>query len=69
MILEIKMNKKFLKNFYFLLDKIESIELLELLKIDFQKRIKMAIAAFIMKEGYTIEDIEMPDYVEIFNVL
>jgi len=63
------MNKKFLKNFYFLLDKIESIELLELLKIDFQKRIKMAIAAFIMKEGYTIEDIEMPDYVEIFNVL
>ena len=63
------MNKKFLKNFYFLLDKIKSIELLELLKIDFQKRIKMAIAAFIMKEGYTIEDIEMPDYVEIFNVL
>jgi predicted DNA binding protein len=69
MILEMKMNKKFLKNFYFLLDKIESIELLELLKIDFQKRIKMAIAAFIMKKGYTIEDIEMPDYVEIFNVL
>lgn len=69
MILEMKMNKKFLKNFYFLLDKIKSIELLELLKIDFQKRIKMAIAAFIMKEGYTIEDIEMPDYVEIFNVL
>ena len=63
------MNKKFLKNFYFLLDKIKSIELLELLKIDFQKRIKMAIAAFIMKEGYTIEDIEIPDYVEIFNVL
>lgn len=69
MILEMKMNKKFLKNFYFLLDKIKSIELLELLKIDFQKRIKMAIAAFIMKEGYTIEDIEIPDYVEIFNVL
>ena len=69
MILEMKMNKNFLKNFYFLLDKIKSIELLELLKIDFQKRIKMAIAAFIMKEGYTIEDIEMPDYVEIFNVL
>ncbi len=69
MILEMKMNKKFLKNFDFLLGKIESIELLELLKIDFQKRIKMAIAAFIMKKGYTIEDIKMPNYVEIFNVL
>jgi predicted DNA binding protein len=64
-----KINEKFLKNFDFLLGKIESIELLELLKLDFQKRIKMAIAAFNMNEGYTIEDIEMPDYVEIFNVL
>jgi predicted DNA binding protein len=69
MILDIKLNIDYLKNFDFLLDKIESIELLELLKIDFEKRIKMAIAAFIMKEGYTIEDIKMPDIVEIFNVL
>ena len=69
MILEMKLKEKFLKNFDFLLDKIESIELLELLKIDFQKRIKMAIAAVILKEGYKIEDIKMPDYVEIFNVL
>lgn len=69
MILEIKLNEEYLKNFNFLLDKIESIELLELLKIDFQKRKKMAIAAFNMNEGYTIEDIEVPDYVEIFNVL
>ena len=29
----------------------------------------MAIAAFNMNKGYTIEDIEVPDYVEIFNVL
>jgi len=69
MILEIKLNEEYLKNFNFLLDKIESIELLELLKIDFQKRIKMAIAAFNMNKGYTIEDIKVPDYVEIFNVL
>ena len=67
--MEIKLNEEYLKNFNFLLDKIESIELLELLKIDFQKRKKMAIAAFNMNEGYTIEDIEVPDYVEIFNVL
>jgi predicted DNA binding protein len=69
MILELRLNDDYLKNFNFLLDKIESIELLELLKIDFEKRIKMAIAAFIMKEDYKIEDIKMPEIVEIFNVL
>jgi len=69
MILELKLKDKFLNNFNFLLDDIESIELLELLKIDFEKRIKMAIASFVMKEGHTIEDIKMPDIVEIFNVL
>jgi predicted DNA binding protein len=69
MILELKLDEQFLKNFDFLLDKIESIEFLELLKLDFQKRIKMAIAAFNLKEGFTIEDIKVPDYVEIFNVL
>jgi len=69
MILELKLKEEFLKNFDFLTDKIESIELLELLKIDFEKRIKMAIAAFNIKEKYTIDDIKMPEYVEIFNTL
>jgi len=69
LILELKLDEKLLKNFYFLIDKIESIELLELLKLDFEKRIKMAIAAINMKEGYSIDDIKMPDYVEIFTVL
>lgn len=69
MTIELKIDEKMLKNFGFLLDKIESIEFLELLRLDFEKRIKMAIAAFNMKEGYTIEDIKMPNYVEIFTVL
>ena len=69
LILELKLNEKFLKNLNFLTDKIESIELLELLKLDFEKRIKMAIAAINMKEGCNIGDIKMPDYVEIFTVL
>jgi len=69
LILELKLNEKFLKNLNFLIDKIESIELLELLKLDFEKRIKMAIAAINMKEGCNIGDIKMPDYVEIFTVL
>ena len=69
LILEIKLDEKLTKNLDFLLDKVESIELLELLKLDFKNRIKMAIAAIIPKEGYKIEDLKMPDYVEIFNVL
>jgi len=69
MIMDLKLNEDMLKNFNFLLDKIESIELIELLKIDFEKRIKMAIAAFIMKDGCSIEDIKIPDYVEVFSIL
>ena len=69
MTIEIKINDKFKKNLNFLLDKIEYIELLDLLKLDFEKRIKMAIAAIKMKEGFDIDDIKMPEYVEIFNVL
>ena len=67
--MELKIDRFLMKNFDFLLEKVESIELLELIKIDFEKRIKMAIAAINMKEGINIEDIKMPHYVEIFNVL
>jgi len=67
--MEMKVDAFLLKNFDFLLDKVESIELLELLKLDVEKRIKMAIAAINMKEGFDLEEIKMPRYVEIFNVL
>ena len=69
MIIEMKLNKELAKKSDFLFDKVESIELLELLKLDFEKRTKMAIAAINLKEGYSIEDIKMPDDVEIFTVL
>lgn len=69
MIIEMKLGEELTKNLDFLLDKVESIELLELLKLDFEKRIKMAIAAINLKEGYSIGDIKMPGYVEIFTVL
>jgi len=69
LIIELKLKSPYLKNFDFLLDKVESIELLELLKLDFEKRIKMAIGAFNMKDGYTIEDIDVPDFIEMLTVL
>ena len=69
LIIELKVNNEFLKNLNFLLDKVESIELIELLKLDFKQRIKMGIAALNMKEGYTIEDIDIPDFMEMLTVL
>ncbi|KYK21751.1 hypothetical protein AYK24_03060 [Thermoplasmatales archaeon SG8-52-4] len=66
---ELKVKQEFLKMLNFLLDKTESIELIELLKIDFKKRIKMGIAAIKMKEGFTIDDIDIPEYMEMLTVL
>ncbi len=66
---ELKVKEEFLKNLNFLLEKTESIELIELIKLDFKKRIKMGIAALTMKEGYTIEDIDIPEYMEMLTVL
>jgi len=66
---ELKINETLLENLKFLLDKTESIELIELIKLDFEQRIKMGIAALTMKEGYTIEDIDIPDFMEMLTVL
>ena len=66
---ELELKDEFKKNLEFLLEKTESIELIELIKLDFKKRIKMGIAALTMKEGYTIEDINIPDYMEMMAVL
>ena len=64
-------NSLLLRNFLrdISLSETESIELIELIKLDFKKGIKMGIAALTMKEGYTIEDIDMPDYMESMTVL
>jgi hypothetical protein len=68
-IIELKVKEEFLKYLHFLLDKVESIELIELLKLDFKQRIKMGIAALNMKEGYPIEDEDIPDFMEMLTVL
>ncbi|KYK30131.1 hypothetical protein AYK20_09290 [Thermoplasmatales archaeon SG8-52-1] len=67
--IELKVKQEFLKMLKFLLDKTETIELIELLKLDFKKRIKMGIAAITMKEGFTIDDIDIPEYMEMLTVL
>lgn len=69
LIVELKVNEGMLKILDFLLDKVESIELVELIKLDLKQRIKMGIAALNMKEGYIISDIEIPDFMEFLTVL
>ena len=66
---ELKVREEFLEMLNFLLEKTESIELIELIKLDFKKGVKMGIAALTMKEGYTIEDIDTPKYMEYLTVL
>ena len=67
--IELKVKEEFLEMLNFLLDKTESIELIELIKLDFEQGIKMGIAALNMKEGYTIEDLDLPEFMEMLTVL
>jgi hypothetical protein len=67
--IEIKVKEEFLEMLDFLIDKIESIELIELIKLDLEKGIKMGIAAINMKEGYSIKDIKIPEFMEMLSVL
>jgi len=67
--IELKVREELLKMLNFLLDKTESIELIELIKLDFKQGVKMGIAALNMKEGYTIEDLDLPEYMDMMTVL
>jgi len=66
---ELKVKEKFLEMLNFILDKTESIEFIDLIKLDFEQEIKIGIAAFNMKEGYAIEDIDFPEFMEMLTVL
>jgi predicted DNA binding protein len=50
-------------------ESMESMELIELLRLDFQKGIKLGLIQITVKDGFVLEDVEMPDNVEISNVL
>ena len=66
--IEMKVKEEYFEMLNFLLGKIESIELIELIKLDLEQGIKMGITALNMKEGYTIEDLEIPDFMEMLSV-
>jgi len=64
MTVEIKLRDDIKKMFEYVLDKIESLELLELLRIDYEKGEKLVLVAYTIKEGYNIKDIDFPENVE-----
>jgi predicted DNA binding protein len=51
------------------LDKMESLELVELLRLDFEKGVKLGLVNINVKEGFVLEDVELPPHVEFVNVL
>ena len=67
--IELKVKEEFVEMLNFLLDKTDSIELIELIKLDFEKGIKMGIAALTLKRGYTLDDLDLPEYMEMLAVL
>jgi predicted DNA binding protein len=52
-----------------ILENIESLKVLEVLKIDFERGIKAFVAEIETKEGYTIEDFRQQKNMEILNIL
>jgi len=52
-----------------ILSKVDSIELIEILKIDFEKGLKIVLSNIIMKEVYTIDDIDFSEIAEIITIL
>jgi predicted DNA binding protein len=50
-------------------DKIESFEVLEILRIDYEEDFKMGIMVCIPKENIPIEEVDLPANLEILNVL
>ncbi len=69
LIVEVTLNERIRQAFSFFLEKLESLELLELIKIDFKQGTKLAIAALTIKEGFTVENIWDTEFIEMLSVL
>jgi hypothetical protein len=67
--MEFEMDPKYKPFSQEMFETLEAIELLELLRLDFEKGIKVGLADFTLKEGFGLEDVKFPDNSEIVGVL
>ncbi len=52
-----------------LFDKVECVELIELIRLDIEKGVKLVLVDLIFKPKYTIEDLDSPPGMEVVDVL
>jgi predicted DNA binding protein len=69
LVVEVELNERIRRAFSFFLEKLESLELLELIKIDFKEGTKLVIAAVTIKEGFAIDKIWNNEFIEMLTVL
>ena len=67
--IEIELNPHLRQVFSFFTEKLETLELLELIKIDFKQGTKLAIAAVTVKDGFAIDEIWGNQFIEMLTVL
>ena len=66
---EVELNEHIRQAFSFFLEKLESLELLELIKIDFKEGTKLAIVALTIKGDFAIDQIWDNEFIEMLTVL
>jgi len=64
-----KLSKKIANLKHEIFEKIQSIRLLEMLKMDFQKGITIGVYEITTKDGCNIEDLKLPEEIEVFKIL
>lgn len=69
LIVEVELNPHIRQAFSFFLEKVESLELLELIKVDFKQGTKLAVAAVTVKDGFTVRNIWNTEFIEMLTVL
>ena len=69
MVIELRPGPQILKLMGPLFVNLESIDFLELLRVDFEHGMKLVLLDVTVKEGLSIDDVELPPSITIFNVL
>jgi DNA-binding CsgD family transcriptional regulator len=69
LIVELELNQHIKHMMSFFLDKIESLELLELIKVDFKEETKLALVAITMKQGHHLDEFHSNEFIETLSVL